>query len=325
MNEERPIAAASASIEVTIVIPAYNATQTLETTLASAAAQTVTRTEIVVVDDGSTDGTQELVRELADRDRRIRLIEQSNAGPSAARNRGMAMARAPIVALLDSDDVWTSDHLGRHLAALAADPRLGVSFSACAIVDRDLVPTGEVTRTFPRAVRFEDVLACNPAATCSSMVLRAEVFRQSGPMREDMAYAEDQEWLFRAIRTGWTVRGIDSHTVLYRTSPGGLSADVDRMRLGWLTFLEHARRLEPDIVGANEKHCLASMNLYWARRIQRSGQPGKASAAYLLQAIKASPMAVAANPVQLLATSAGCVAPRLAGAAIAAARKIRHA
>lgn len=325
MNEDNVADIPARTPSISVVIPAYNAVQTLGTTIASAAAQTVADIEIIVVDDGSVDGTQALVRELADSDRRIRLIEQTNSGPSAARNRGIAASRASLIALLDSDDVWTSDHLRAHLDAFEVDARLGVGFSACRIVDRHLEPTGESTRTLARAVRCEDILSGNPSTTCSSLVFRRQVFEEAGPMRSDMAYAEDQEWLFRAIRTGWIVRGLNRHTVLYRTSPSGLSANVAHMRQGWLTFLAHARDLEPAIVAANEKGSSSRMNLYWARHSQRAGLPPQVSARYLYAAIMASPATVASNPTQLVAIAGGCLAPGLTKTAIAAARKLRHA
>lgn len=310
--------------DASVVIPAFNAARTIDATLASARGQSVGDIEIIVVDDSSTDATVDLVRELAAEDRRIRLIEQVNSGPSTARNRGVDAARSPVVAFLDADDVWTSEHLQLHLGALAADPRLGVSFSACAIVDHQLRPTGEVTRPPAHAIRCEDVLGGNPAGTCSSLVVRRQTFDDAGPMRSDMAFAEDQEWLFRATRSGWAVRGLDRRTVLYRTSPGGLSANVERMRAGWLAFMARARELEPALVEAHEKRAVARMNLYWARRAVKAGKPATACASYLAAAIKASPGIVAASPFRILEVAGGCIAPRLTESAITAARSLRH-
>ena len=131
---------------VSVVIASYNAAATLDQTIESVLCQTIANIEVVVVDDGSSDGTPDLVRELMGTDRRIRLIEQRNAGPSSARNRGVELARAETIAFIDADDLWKPDHLALNLANLDADKQLGASFSACEIIDLHGRSTGEKTR-----------------------------------------------------------------------------------------------------------------------------------------------------------------------------------
>ncbi|MCB0639316.1 MAG: glycosyltransferase family 2 protein [Lewinella sp.] len=103
---------------VSIVMPLYNKAPEVLATIASVQAQTVTDWELVVVDDGSTDRGPELVRGLEDP--RVRVFSQSNAGVSAARNQGIASAKAELIAFLDADDRWQPEFLGCVLA-LARD------------------------------------------------------------------------------------------------------------------------------------------------------------------------------------------------------------
>jgi len=91
---------------VSVLIPAHNAHRFLECALGSVQNQTYTNVEILVVDDGSDDGTADLVRTLAADDPRIQLFRQSNQGVAAARNRALAEAQGPYVAPLDADDIW---------------------------------------------------------------------------------------------------------------------------------------------------------------------------------------------------------------------------
>jgi glycosyltransferase involved in cell wall biosynthesis len=101
---------------ISIVIPLYNKADSVMKAVSSAASQMVADVEIIVVNDGSTDGSAELVKNA--RVPRLRLIEQANAGVSAARNRGIAAAEGKWIALLDADDSWSDDHLAGLLKAV---------------------------------------------------------------------------------------------------------------------------------------------------------------------------------------------------------------
>lgn len=95
--------------DVAVVIPLYNKAPYIRRTLESVLAQTIPATEIIIIDDGSTDDSVARVSDLAGAN--VRLVEQPNAGPGPARNRGVAEATAPWIAFLDGDDLWRPDHL----------------------------------------------------------------------------------------------------------------------------------------------------------------------------------------------------------------------
>ncbi|MEX8518398.1 MAG: glycosyltransferase family 2 protein [Leptothrix sp. (in: b-proteobacteria)] len=107
---------------VSVVIPAYNARQTLTETLASLAQQTYGSIEVIVVDDGSTDGTWELLQSTTLLP--VRAVRQANAGLAAARNAGLKQARGDYIALLDADDLCTPDRLAVQVAYMEAQPEL---------------------------------------------------------------------------------------------------------------------------------------------------------------------------------------------------------
>ena len=118
----------SAAPRVSVVVPLYQKATTIERTLRSIVAQDLGDLEIIVVDDGSTDGGAARARRIVDP--RIRVIEQENAGPGAARNWGTHAARAGLVAYLDADDTWEPGYLSRLVPILEADPALVLA--ACA-------------------------------------------------------------------------------------------------------------------------------------------------------------------------------------------------
>ncbi|MBI3860311.1 MAG: glycosyltransferase [Planctomycetia bacterium] len=117
------------------VIPTFNRAYCIARTIDSALAQTYRDTEVVVVDDGSTDGTAEMIRDRFGNEPRVRYLHQQNAGVSAARNAGMLAARGEFLALLDSDDSWHPWKLEAQIAALRRFPELGMVWTDFEAVD----------------------------------------------------------------------------------------------------------------------------------------------------------------------------------------------
>ncbi|MGF1450864.1 MAG: glycosyltransferase [Opitutales bacterium] len=114
------------SPRVSVVLPFFNAVDTLHGAVASVRAQTFAAWELALVDDGSTDGGGDLAAKLAREDGRLRLVQQANAGVAAAMNTGVAGARGEYVARIDADDVMLPDRLARQVARLDRDPETGV-------------------------------------------------------------------------------------------------------------------------------------------------------------------------------------------------------
>ena len=297
--------------QVSVVMPSYNAADTIVESIRSVQSQDLTGWELVVVDDGSGDDTVQCVTDLAATDPRIRVVRQGNAGPSTARNRGVAEARADVVAFLDSDDIWQPRHLSTNLAALQADTARGVSFAPCRIIDATGRPTGEQTAKWTGRVKAANVLSCNPACTCSSLVVRKRVFDDVGGFRTDMAHAEDQEWLLRVVNSRWHMRGLAEATVHYRVNADGLSADSEQMRRGWERLVAEARVRDPAGVDASLPAARANMHLYFARRLLRAGRANRAMWAHVWTAIRSCPRVVLEQPqTALLAVASSVMPPR---------------
>ncbi len=120
---------------VSVVVPTYNRAYCLPRTVDSALAQTHPSVEVIIVDDGSTDDTSDLVAARYGDDARVRLIRRTNGGVSAARNTGLGDARGDYVALLDSDDVWEPWKLELQLACMRARPDVGMTWTEMVAVD----------------------------------------------------------------------------------------------------------------------------------------------------------------------------------------------
>lgn len=121
----------STSPVVSVIIPAKDCLPYLPAAVASVEAQGVRDLEVIVVDDGSTDGSAEWLREKRRAAAWLTVLQGAGQGPAAARNRAIAAARAPLVAFLDAEDAWLPGKLRAQLAFHAADPEVGFSFMDC--------------------------------------------------------------------------------------------------------------------------------------------------------------------------------------------------
>ncbi|MCO6437536.1 MAG: glycosyltransferase family 2 protein [Phycisphaerae bacterium] len=225
---------------VSVVIPAYNAAQWLRRAVASVCQQTTHDWEIVLIDDGSTDDTPVIIKELAhDIGERMRSLRQPQAGSSAARNRGIEEARGRFIAFLDADDEFLSHKLERQLAMFARRPELGLVFGDYAYVDLngERQPSAFDTKCrLPRLLPVEHVgesdKICPPdlfnwllheyfISTITGLV-RRDMLGSTIRFPEGVSYAE--EWLFylkvsRECRCGF----VDEALCLHHHVQGSLS------------------------------------------------------------------------------------------------------
>jgi glycosyltransferase involved in cell wall biosynthesis len=199
---------------VTVVIPTYNRARTVGDAVASVLAQRFDDLEVVVVDDGSTDGTAGVLARV--RDARLRYVAGRHAGVSAARNLGVKHARGELVAFLDSDDLWRPDKLTHEVAFLDRHPEADAVFSDLEKLDGD--------RSYPSFMRetavFADYLRDAPRPDGlmlstremrlilleevpikpSALTLRRTAFERAGAFDETWSSSEDWEFLLRFAR-----------------------------------------------------------------------------------------------------------------------------
>lgn len=254
---------------IAVIIPAYNAEATLESTVTSLLSQSIQDWEAVIVDDGSSDRTFEVASRLADADPRVAAITQPNAGVSAARNAGIQKTHAPILGFLDADDQWLPPLAERIVATFDSNPGAGVVFCRAEIRDSNGEPTG-IESSFPdRPVDLELLVATNPASTCSTMSARRSTIDATGGFDEDLRRCEDHHFLLSAYLNGHEVVGIDEALVAYRTSPDGLSANLEGMLEGWEAMVA---KIGPERLGPTVERARAEHLFYLARRALRLGR-----------------------------------------------------
>ncbi|MDA8145809.1 MAG: glycosyltransferase family A protein [Thermaerobacter sp.] len=249
---------------VSVVIPAYNAAATLPAALESLVAQTFADWEAWVVDDGSTDATAQVAKAFSDS--RVLFLRQANAGPSAARNRGLAAARGEWVAFLDADDTFEPDKLTRQLAAAAIHPE------AVAITcdwHRPGVAVPPAPAELPwRRWREADLWSLNRFQT-STVLARRQVLTRLGGFDPAVDGAEDWELWIRLAGQGPVVHLLWP-LVAYADSPGGVSKDLERVyRCGEVMLRRHLANLPPP----RRAELLAWHHLRFAVAFRLAGDP----------------------------------------------------
>jgi glycosyltransferase involved in cell wall biosynthesis len=185
-----------------VVIPTYNRMGTLPRAVASVFAQDIRDFELIIVDDASTDETATWTASLSDP--RARLIRsEQNRGPSAARNLGIEAARAPVIAFLDSDDLYRPNRLSVPLTALARQPEVVCTLSSSVkqgLKDSNLARLPDVTLA---PAPFEWALLCDLIGVeTTSLTVRTQAARTVGGFCEALRRTEDREFLIRLAKLG---------------------------------------------------------------------------------------------------------------------------
>lgn|SRR5690606_33238708 len=213
-------------MDYSVIIPAFNAARTIGEAIDSILSQSAPAREIIVVDDGSSDGTGEIA--LA-RDPRVTVVRQDNLGPGAAMTRGIAGVSSPIFASLDADDIWLPEKMSAQLAHLAANPECGFVFS--------------YMRTFRDDGGQDGAGAVSPGWSRITMSGRTDLAREIGDIVDTPGgRGEMIDWLARARHLGIRMDMLDTVYALRRIRPDSLSygrsAERDKgyARVAWLAM-----------------------------------------------------------------------------------------
>lgn len=251
-------------IDISTIIPTYNRRELLVRAIESVMAQTRVVDEIIVIDDGSSDGTE---AELASRyGERIQYVRQDNAGVSAARNRGLALARGRYLALLDSDDVWHPDKIRQQFEWLEARPDYGMVLCDVEMID-DVHGTSRILHrrnAIPEDGRVAAMVASDPSLVPSSIMFRREVYSDIGGFDENLPTAEDIDFHLR-VALRWPIGVVEQSLVSIVHGHSGLSA-LPRTYDDYVHVMERALGASGDQLTEHEKRtALAATYLRNAR------------------------------------------------------------
>lgn len=236
---------------VSVIIPTYNRADLLPQTIQSVLDQTFRDLEILIIDDGSTEDTENVVRRIDDS--RVTYIRQAHSGlPAVARNTGLHHARGDYIAFLDSDDLWLSEKLALQVQYMDAHPELGLSYTntyrfAADPEQHDPSPMVQ-PGTAQSGHAFERLYGQQVIPNLTVMI-RSSVVKQVGTFDEDVRLKanEDYEYWLR-IAHHYPIGYLDRPLALYRQHPEGISKAAVATNQAKLWLVEKLDRIYPDSV-----------------------------------------------------------------------------
>lgn len=261
---------------LSVVIPAYNAAWCVRRAIDSALAQSYAQIEVLVVDDGSTDGTASVVRGYGNR---VCLLQQANGGLSSARNLGIRHARGEWIAYLDADDWWMPEKIAHQVELFKQQPGIGFCSSAARVED----PEGRELDNW-RCANFTGsalsaIFRINAmvAGSGSAVVVRADVQRQAGFFDEALESLEDIDmWMRLAAITGYAC--VPKTLVVILKHPDSMSRNLDKMRESAVTVMKKNRALLPlQLQGSFWRYAYAGVLADYAKWAFRAGRTGQAT------------------------------------------------
>ena len=307
---------------ISVVIPAYNVEATIAETLTSIIHQTHRDLEIIIVDDGSTDKTSDIIAGF--NDPRIIVVKQKNRGLAGARNSGFYQSTCGYVAFCDSDDVWLPEKLELHYAHLQQNPDVGISYSGSQMINEHGITLRIAQNPKLHSITPADVFKRNPIGNGSSAVFRREALDAIAfrPLHEterdwwfDETFRQSEDidaWMRFVLASDFKIEGIEGNLTLYRIQAGGLSTNLKRQYETWCRVRDRVLDTSPAF-GKKYAPAAAAYQLRYLARRAATMHDGKSAVQYCRQSLATSLVPLCEEPIKTLVTWIACEAMNLLG------------
>lgn len=231
---------------VSVIVPAFNSAPFIEPTLRSALDQTFPDLELIVVDDGSTDATADVLRRVAATDERVVLIEQENQGLAAARNRGIERARGRLIAFLDNDDFWLPEKLSLQVELADARPEVGAVSCYSTLIDEHGRCLGWRYGGAADGEVYAEMLEWDMVSGGSVALVRRAALDAVGPFDESNSIRSDWDMWIRLARK-YPFATVPRILVGYTRRASGMSGNHEAMAEGGTKLLEKLLNDDPGV------------------------------------------------------------------------------
>ncbi len=254
---------------ISIIIPVYNGKTTILETIASVQQQTFSDIEIIVINDGSTDSTLELLKSI--QDERLKIFSYENGGLPVARNRGISHATGEFIAFLDADDMWTPDKLELQLAALQQHPEAGVAYSWTYFkYDEEEYSYADESSFFEGDV-YADLLVRNFLHNGSNPLIRRQAIESVGFFDPTLKSCEDWEFYLR-LAVNWDFVLVRKAQIIYRQSSSSMTSKVEVMEKSLIIVIERAFQSAPVNLQSLKKQSFSWVYKYAAQQYLKYGR-----------------------------------------------------
>jgi len=214
--------------EISVIMSVYNGERYLREAIDSILTQTFSDFEYIIIDDGSTDSSVDIIRSYSDS--RIRLIQQKNAGLAAALNKGIELAKAKYIARMDADDISHPNRLMLQYSYMLNHNDIDILGGHAYLIDEEGVTIGEKLKpTTPKALRRSMEYAC--PLIHPTYLVKSKVYRDMGGYDVRFSNAEDYEFLLRAFDSGKSIVNINKYLLCYRVRTKSSRPALDRYQM----------------------------------------------------------------------------------------------
>lgn len=257
---------------VSVIIPTYNRAHLVGRAIESVLNQTYKDFEIIVVDDGSTDNTEEVIKQFQKQDKRIKyLLHEKNRGGSAARNTGIKAVEGEYITFLDSDDEWLPEKLEKQIIMFQSlEDKIGFVYVGSFIEEQNTGRKMIAKRPFLKkpAHAYKRMLAKNLPGTCSTIMVRSDIFTEVGGFDEQLTSQQDWDFSLRVARD-YQIVCVPEYLVRRYRQGDQISANLGQTMTGVKAFIgKHHGELEkrPWIYG---KHLagLAQLQFLYSQKL----------------------------------------------------------
>lgn len=266
---------------ISVIIPAYNAEAYIAKTLNSVLSQTYHNIEVIVIDDGSSDRTLESIQQFAQKDERVTIVQQTNQGVAAARNKGIQTAQGQFIAFLDADDFWFPANLEKQMRLmLSSSFQTGFVYAWSVDIDEHDQITGGFHAAQVSGNVYSLLLCHNFLGNASSTLIRKDCFDRVGDFREQFKRLDAQgceDWdLHLRIAEVYSCQVVPEFLIGYRKSENSMSHDYLKMAASHALMLQAVRQNHPEIPTFLHQLSTSSFYLYFARQSLDNHDRGQA-------------------------------------------------